>query len=59
MQRKKASILLLILLASVGISRVLASPNAQAIHNVDLLQLVASGLCLGVALSLILRKSSA
>ncbi len=35
----------------IGLSQLMARPRFQAIHTVDVLQLLASGMCFGVALS--------
>ena len=58
MRKRNGAIGFLIVLAAIGISAVTRSPHFESIRNVDLLQLVASGVCLGVAATLVLRKSS-
>ena len=43
-----------ILIGCIGISNIARQPRFAAFHNVDILQLIASGMCFGVALSAIL-----
>lgn len=57
MARKKgalgASILVLILIGSIGFVNLSHQARFQAFHAVDVLQLVATGMCYGVALAAI------
>lgn len=57
MARKKgalgASILVLILIGSIGFVNLSHQARFQAFHTVDVLQLVATGMCYGVALAAI------
>ncbi|MGC1106539.1 MAG: hypothetical protein WA876_08370 [Candidatus Acidiferrales bacterium] len=56
------SILVLIVIGSVGILNLSQRPRFQAFHAVDVLQLLATGMCYGVALAgilALLRKPSA
>ncbi|MGB6484828.1 MAG: hypothetical protein WBE86_15185 [Candidatus Acidiferrales bacterium] len=57
-----ASILVLIVIGSVGFLNLSQRPRFQVFHTVDVLQLLATGMCYGVALAEILallRKPSA
>lgn len=57
-----ASILGLIVVGSVGFLNLTQRPRFQAFHTVDVLQLLATGMCYGVALAgifALLRKPSA
>ncbi len=57
-----ASILVLIVIGSVGFLNLTQRPRFQAFHTVDVLQLLATGMCYGVALAQVfalLRKPSA
>jgi len=53
MQSRKllvSAIFLPILIGSVGLTHLAQQPRFQSFHNVDVLQLIASGMCFGVAL---------
>lgn len=50
-RRPVASIFILILFGCVGLFAVMQRPRFQAYHTVDVLQLVVSGMCFGVALA--------
>ncbi|MGB7023100.1 MAG: hypothetical protein WBD73_04810 [Candidatus Acidiferrales bacterium] len=57
-----ASIVILIVIGSIGLFELMQRPRFQAFHAVDVLQLLATGMCYGVALAGIVslfRKSSA
>jgi hypothetical protein len=57
-----ASILAPIVVGSVGFLNLTQRPRFQAFHTVDVLQLLATGMCYGVALAQVLgllRKPSA
>lgn len=45
------SILVLIVIGSIGFFSLTQRPRFQAFHSVDVLQLLATGMCYGVALS--------
>jgi len=47
--------LVVVLLGSAGIFNVARSPGFNAFRSVDVLQLVASGMCFGAALVLVIR----
>jgi hypothetical protein len=56
------SIVALVIVGSIGFLNVSHQPRFQAFHTVDVLQLLAAGICYGVALAgilALLRKSSA
>lgn len=57
-----ASIFILIVIGSIGLFELMQRPRFQAFHTVDVLQLLATGMCYGLALAgifALLRKSSA
>ena len=57
-----ASICILIVIGSIGLFELMQRPRFQAFHTVDVLQLLATGMCYGLALAgifALLRKSSA
>lgn len=58
-RRPLASALILLLVGFIGIMALAQRPRFQTYHNVDVLQLVASGMCFGMALSrmLVSRRS--
>jgi hypothetical protein len=43
-----------VLIGCIGLSNVMRQPRFQSLHNVDALQLIASGMCFGIALSSLL-----
>jgi hypothetical protein len=45
------SILMPIVIGSIGFSNIARQPRFAAFHTVDIVQLLASGMCLGVALT--------
>jgi hypothetical protein len=54
MQNRKGlgtSIFLVLLIGVIGLVHLMELPRFQSYHNVDILQLIASGMCFGVALS--------
>lgn len=57
MQNRKtlvSAIFVPIIIGCVGLTHLMQQPRFQSFHNVDVLQLIASGMCFGVALSAIL-----
>jgi hypothetical protein len=57
MQTRKpliSAIFIPVLIGCIGLSNVARQPRFQALHNVDALQLIASGMCFGIALSSLL-----
>ena len=40
-----------VVIGSIGLSHLMQQPRFQDFHNVDVLQLLASGMCFGVALT--------
>jgi hypothetical protein len=59
MKKRYSAAGFLVVLACIGLTRVSHSPNFDAIRNVDMVQLIAAGACLGVALTLLLTKKPA
>ena len=56
------SILILIVVGSIGFVNLTQRPRFQAFHTVDVLQLLATGMCYGIALAgiiALLRRPSA
>ena len=49
-----ASILILIVIGSIGLFDLMQRPRFQAFHAVDVLQLLATGMCYGFALAMII-----
>ena len=45
-----SAIVVPIVIGCVGLTRLMAQPRFQSFYNVDILQLIASGMCFGVAL---------
>lgn len=57
-----ASAFMLLFIGLIPFFNVTQKPRFQAFHNVDVLQLIATGMCFGVALTLlftVLRRPSA
>jgi membrane associated rhomboid family serine protease len=52
---KKTPPAILVILGVVALMNVVRNPRFEVFHTVDVLSLIASGLCFGVALALILR----
>ena len=52
---KRAQPFILVVFGALALMNVARNPRFEAIHTVDVLGLMASGLCFGVALALILR----
>ena len=52
---KRAQPFILVVVGLIALMTVARNPRFEAIHTVDVLGLMASGLCFGVALALILR----
>ena len=55
-RKRSASIFILILVGSVGLFTLMGRPRFQTYATVDVLQLLASGLCFGLALGALLRR---
>jgi len=47
-----AGVFVLLIIGLVGLYRVTHQPRLEGIHDVDVLQMVASGMCFGVALAM-------
>jgi hypothetical protein len=45
-----SAVVLPIIIGCVGLTHLMSQPRFQSFHNVDILQLIASGMCFGVAL---------
>lgn len=63
-QKKRAlgvSVFVLVVIGSIGFLNLSRQPRFQAFHTVDVIQLLATGVCYGVALALLgaFRKKSA
>jgi hypothetical protein len=61
-RRPVASIVVPIIVGCIGFFSLMQRPRFQTYHTVDVLQLVASGMCFGVALAaifMLLRKPGA
>jgi uncharacterized membrane protein len=43
-----------LLIGIIGLSTLMRNPRFEAFHTVDVLQLIASGMCFGVALAVLL-----
>lgn len=56
MRKRNRSAAILLLLAALGFGMVARSPRFDAMRNVDILQLLSSGGCLGAALVLLVRR---
>lgn len=57
-----ASVFVLLIIGSIGFFDLMEKPRFQAFHSVDVLQLIATGMCYGMALAgiiALLRKSAA
>jgi hypothetical protein len=54
-RRRSTSIFILILVGSIGLVTLMGRPRFQMYATVDVLQLLASGLCFGLALGALLR----
>jgi hypothetical protein len=52
---KKTQPFILVVIGSVALMNVARNPRFETFHTVDVLGLMASGVCFGVALALILR----
>lgn len=53
-RRPFASAVMLLIVGLIGIFSLMQRPRFQQFHTVDVLQLIASGMCFGVALSRLL-----
>jgi hypothetical protein len=49
--------IIVIMLGLIGFSALARRPRFQEIHNVDILQLLGSGACFGVGLTLLLTRN--
>ena len=56
-RRPIASAVVLIIVGCIGLLALMQRPRFQAYHTVDVLQLIASGMCFGVALARILMMA--
>ncbi len=54
--RRSAPFAVLLVVGLIGLSTLAARPRFQAYHTVDVLQLLASGMCFGVALAQVLPR---
>jgi hypothetical protein len=54
-RRRSASVFILILVGAIGLVTLMGRPRFQTYATVDVLQLLASGLCFGLALGALLR----
>lgn len=45
-----------LILGIIGLSTLMRNPRFETFHTVDVLQLIASGMCFGVALGLVLSR---
>ena len=43
-----------VIIGCIGLSNLVRNPRFEAFHSVDVLQLIASGMCFGIALSALL-----
>ncbi len=50
-RRPLASVLLLVVIGLIGVVTLMERPRFQLYHTVDVLRLIVSGMCFGVALS--------
>ena len=57
MARRSSSIAVLVLIGAIGIVELIERPRFGTYHAVDVVQLVASGMCFGVALAMLLGGS--
>ena len=55
-RRRSPSIFILILVGAIGLVTLMGRPRFQTYATVDVLQLLASGLCFGLALGALLRR---
>ncbi len=55
-RRNLPSIVILIVVGFIGVFALMQRPRFQAFHTVDVLQLIASGMCFGVALARIFMR---
>jgi hypothetical protein len=55
-RRRSPSILILILVGAIGLVTLMGRPRFQTYATVDVLQLLASGLCFGLALGALLQR---
>jgi hypothetical protein len=54
-RRRSASVFILIIVGMMGLVTLMGRPRFQTYATVDVLQLLASGLCFGLALGALLR----
>ncbi|SPE42368.1 exported hypothetical protein [Candidatus Sulfopaludibacter sp. SbA3] len=52
---KRPQLFVLVLIGAIGLGNVARSPRFAAFHTVDVVQLVASGICFGVVLASLKR----
>jgi hypothetical protein len=55
-RRPVASVLMLLIVGLIGVFGLMQRPRFQTYHTVDVVQLIASGMCFGVALSRLLMS---
>ena len=55
-RRPLASVLMLLIVGFIGVFALMQRPRFQQFHTVDVVQLIASGMCFGVALSRLLTR---
>ncbi len=53
-RRARASVMVLLVVGAIGLVSLFARPRVATYHTVDILQLVVSGMCFGVALGRLL-----
>jgi hypothetical protein len=58
MRNLRRHAVIIILLGLIGFSALARRPRFQEIHNVDILQLLASGACFGIGLTLLIGNQS-
>jgi drug/metabolite transporter (DMT)-like permease len=54
--RRRPLAAIVIVMGVIGLAAVTMSPHFQSIHTVDALQLLGSGMCFGVGLTILLRR---
>lgn len=54
--RRIIAAVFLLMFGAFALLRMIGNPRVQALHGSDVLGLIASGLCFGVGLALLLRK---
>jgi len=54
--RKRANAAVFFAVGMIGLMLVFRNPRFEAFHTVDVLQLIASGMCFGVGLTMLLAR---